>query len=181
MAEREGLLGLTASPLRGRRHCAPTFFRTCGAQVEPAGPHQGLPTLINKKAPGGALLFIGGERGIRTLDTLPYTHFPGVLLQPLGHLSSFLLQLLYILLCYFTHGARGRARYSTASQSHPFGAAVATLRRSFGCASSQPLGHLSGFLAATVLYTSVFLHARSMRACSLFGCASSQPLGHLSG
>ncbi len=32
---------------------------------------------------------IGGEGGIRTLDTgLPYTHFPGVLLQPLGHLSG---------------------------------------------------------------------------------------------
>ena len=31
---------------------------------------------------------IGGERGIRTLDTLlTYTHFPGVLLKPLGHLS----------------------------------------------------------------------------------------------
>ncbi len=28
------------------------------------------------------------EEGIRTLDTLEgYTHFPGVLLQPLGHLS----------------------------------------------------------------------------------------------
>ena len=27
------------------------------------------------------------EEGIRTLDTLPYTHFPGVLLQPLGHLT----------------------------------------------------------------------------------------------
>ena len=31
---------------------------------------------------------IGGERGIRTLDTLPYTHFPGVRLRPLGHLSD---------------------------------------------------------------------------------------------
>ena len=31
----------------------------------------------------------GGEGGIRTLDTLPYTHFPGVLLQPLGHLTVF--------------------------------------------------------------------------------------------
>ena len=31
--------------------------------------------------------FYGGEGGIRTLDTLPYTHFPGVLLRPLGHLS----------------------------------------------------------------------------------------------
>ena len=33
----------------------------------------------------------GGEAGIRTPDTLPYTHFPGVLLQPLGHLTKFLL------------------------------------------------------------------------------------------
>ncbi len=32
----------------------------------------------------------GGERGIRTPDTLPYTHFPGVLLQPLGHLTILL-------------------------------------------------------------------------------------------
>jgi hypothetical protein len=32
--------------------------------------------------------FFGREEGIRTLDTLlEYTHFPGVLLQPLGHLS----------------------------------------------------------------------------------------------
>lgn len=31
----------------------------------------------------------GGEGGIRTLDTLlTYTHFPGVRLQPLGHLSD---------------------------------------------------------------------------------------------
>ena len=30
----------------------------------------------------------GGERGIRTLDELlTHTHFPGVLLKPLGHLS----------------------------------------------------------------------------------------------
>ncbi len=30
----------------------------------------------------------GGERGIRTLDTLlGYTRSPGVLLKPLGHLS----------------------------------------------------------------------------------------------
>jgi hypothetical protein len=33
----------------------------------------------------------GGEGGIRTLGTvLPYTHFPGVLLKPLGHLSEFI-------------------------------------------------------------------------------------------
>ena len=31
---------------------------------------------------------LGGQRGIRTPDTLlTYTRFPGVRLQPLGHLS----------------------------------------------------------------------------------------------
>ena len=31
----------------------------------------------------------GGERGIRTLETLlTFTHFPGVLLQPLGHFTK---------------------------------------------------------------------------------------------
>ena len=35
------------------------------------------------------VLIRGGERGIRTLGTLlTYTHFPGVRLQPLGHLSK---------------------------------------------------------------------------------------------
>ena len=34
-------------------------------------------------------LLNGGEGGIRTLGTLPYTHFPGVLLRPLGHLTTF--------------------------------------------------------------------------------------------
>ena len=34
-------------------------------------------------------LITGGEGGIRTRDTeLPYTRFPGVLLQPLGHLTA---------------------------------------------------------------------------------------------
>ena len=38
----------------------------------------------------------GGEGGIRTLDTvLPYTHFPGVLLQPLGHFSKICTSLTY--------------------------------------------------------------------------------------
>ena len=41
-----------------------------------------------KKGVWGALCSKdGGEGGIRTLDTLPYTHFPGVRLRPLGHLS----------------------------------------------------------------------------------------------
>jgi hypothetical protein len=37
----------------------------------------------------GRFKLFGGERGIRTLDTvLAHTHFPGVLLQPLGHLTK---------------------------------------------------------------------------------------------
>src|SRR5438128_2372471 len=31
---------------------------------------------------------VGGEGGIRTHDTLPYTRFPSVRLRPLGHLST---------------------------------------------------------------------------------------------
>ncbi len=45
---------------------------------------------MRKKSPylrTGSHLKYGGEGGIRTPDTLPYTHFPGVLLQPLGHLT----------------------------------------------------------------------------------------------
>ncbi len=48
---------------------------------------------INEKSPyfrTSSHLKYGGEGGIRTLDTLPYTHFPGVLLQPLGHLTILL-------------------------------------------------------------------------------------------
>src|SRR5690554_5035591 len=49
----------------------------------------------NKKTPALLLGFhIGGEGGIRTLDTLlTYTHFPGVRLHPLGHLSNKLFQI----------------------------------------------------------------------------------------
>jgi hypothetical protein len=57
------------------------------------GTNVGTANPRNNKAPKyGALKYIsGGERGIRTLDTLlTYTHFPGVLLKPLGHLSAIL-------------------------------------------------------------------------------------------
>ncbi len=59
---------------------------------------------IKEKSPyfrTSSCLEYGGEGGIRTPDTLPYTHFPGVLLQPLGHLT--------ILFCCLTAwGATGR-------------------------------------------------------------------------
>lgn len=44
-----------------------------------------------KKPPTSVGGFPCREEGIRTLDTLPYTHFPGVRLRPLGHLSLFIL------------------------------------------------------------------------------------------
>ena len=41
-----------------------------------------------KKPRKAAFCEIGGETGIRTQDALlAHTHFPGVLLRPLGHLS----------------------------------------------------------------------------------------------
>ncbi len=53
----------------------------------------------------GLIAIFGGERGIRTLDTLlTYTHFPGVLFQPLRHLSVFI-QTNYLALC----ASRGNA------------------------------------------------------------------------
>src|SRR5690606_8299270 len=46
-------------------------------------------TLAPIKKPKNRWVFkYGGERGSRTLDTLRYTHFPGVLLRPLGHLTN---------------------------------------------------------------------------------------------
>ena len=90
---------------------------------------------------------VGGEGGIRTLDTLPYTHFPGVLLQPLGHLSKYFLTIRSL--------SRLPVMYGTAHLGvlvirplrglTPSGPPSLTLRRSFGCASSQPLGHLSKY------------------------------------
>ena len=43
-----------------------------------------------KNAPLQGALVLCREKGIRTLDMLPYTRFPSVRLQPLGHLSILL-------------------------------------------------------------------------------------------
>ena len=37
----------------------------------------------------GLIKIRGGGGGIRTLEAFRLTHFPGVLLRPLGHLSTF--------------------------------------------------------------------------------------------
>ena len=106
---RSRLLGpsMGLAPLGQRRRCSktlPAFL--CGQPVRCAlslsnwlspvvEPRSGVlfPPFtenIKEKSPyfrTSSHLKYGGEGGIRTPDTLPYTHFPGVLLQPLGHLT----------------------------------------------------------------------------------------------
>ena len=51
-------------------------------------PHQSRKKRELTRAVEPLKTICGGERGIRTLETLlTLTHFPGVLLQPLGHLT----------------------------------------------------------------------------------------------
>ena len=76
--ERGMIRACRPSPLRGRRP-ADDVLRDFQSLVEP-------PDIYFE----GSNPVIGGERGIRTLETLPFTHFPGVRLQPLGHLSGIL-------------------------------------------------------------------------------------------
>ncbi len=53
------------------------------------GSNQIIPHRHIQKSPARRLGFFvyGGEGGIRTLGALRHTHFPGVLLRPLGHLT----------------------------------------------------------------------------------------------
>ncbi len=77
---------LRGSPLAGSRSvqlALPVVEPRSGVLIPPVEN-------IKEKSPyfrTGSHLEYGGEGGIRTPDTLPYTHFPGVLLQPLGHLT----------------------------------------------------------------------------------------------
>ena len=91
MAVRGGIDSLR-SPLRGSPLTAfavcPTGCASCRTPV--GGSHPPPTENIKEKSPyfrTSSHLEYGGEGGIRTPDTLPYTHFPGVLLQPLGHLT----------------------------------------------------------------------------------------------
>ena len=78
---------LWGSPLTAFAVC-PTGCASCRTPV--GGSHPPRTENIKEKSPyfrTSSHLEYGGEGGIRTPDTLPYTHFPGVLLQPLGHLT----------------------------------------------------------------------------------------------
>ncbi len=88
----EGGIDSLRSPLRGSLLTAfavcPTGCASCRTPV--GGSHPPCTENIKEKSPyfrTSSHLEYGGEGGIRTPDTLPYTHFPGVLLQPLGHLT----------------------------------------------------------------------------------------------
>ena len=66
----------------------PTGCASCRTPVGGSHPPTGVQHAKKKPAFSCELFFkYGGEGGVRTPDTLPYTHFPGVLLQPLGHLT----------------------------------------------------------------------------------------------
>ena len=72
----------------------------------------------------------GGERGIRTLDTgLPYTHFPGVRLQPLGHLSVFSMYLFFLFTQVPARALRAGERDGFRKQSLVFFTPSGRLRR----------------------------------------------------
>ncbi len=104
MAVRGGLTRCArpAGSLFATLSVCPTGCASCRTPV--GGSHSPQRrTTCEKKPVFSCELFYkyGGEGGIRTPDTLPYTHFPGVLLQPLGHLT--------ILFCCLTAwGATGR-------------------------------------------------------------------------
>ncbi len=77
------------SPLRGSPLTACAVCPTgCASCRTPVGGSHPPAENIKKRARTcvRALLEYGGE-GDSNPDTLPYTHFPGVLLQPLGHLT----------------------------------------------------------------------------------------------
>ncbi len=72
------LLSLNSLPFAALSLCAALLL--CTAPLPLCGPSSSLWPLY---------LAPGGESGIRTRDTLlRYTHFPGALLKPLGHLSN---------------------------------------------------------------------------------------------
>ncbi len=79
---------------RQARNCPRRVRAFPFALTENEGNAQGSEFFINPLSSNIECGLHGGEGGIRTLDTLfTYTHFPGVLFQPLRHLSTEILRL----------------------------------------------------------------------------------------
>ncbi len=77
------------SPLRAARLLRARSVQLAAPVVEPRSGFSSPCGEYKEKSPyfrTGSHLEYGGE-GDSNPDTLPYTHFPGVLLQPLGHLT----------------------------------------------------------------------------------------------
>ena len=97
MAVRRGLTRFArpAGSLFAVLSVCPTGCASSRTPVRASHPRQAVQYAKKKPVLAYELFFkYGGEAGIRTPDTLPYTHFPGVLLQPLGHLT------ILLFLCY---------------------------------------------------------------------------------
>jgi hypothetical protein len=97
----------------------------------------------------------GREEGIRTLETFRFTHFPGVRLQPLGHLSiNFLNYATTLYPCFsMSQGAR-RMLVTPYFLYFALRAIIEKTSIMFKIAPgnfSQPLGHLSINLLAVIL------------------------------
>ena len=139
------------------------------------------PSLPIKKAPERGL-FIGREDGIRTHETFRFTHFPGVRLQPLGHLSMNLLvqSLLYTILFFLCQGARSLRviRHIVCLTLRVIIEEASIMFKIAPGDFSQPLGHLSmNLLVQSLLYTVLFFCAKAHAACALFDTSCASPFG----
>ena len=98
--EGNGMLGITSrfarrdpvgGELQPKTKMAPfgRIFFTCQPSLKPPSGMARMAREKNSLRKRRLFWFlVGGERGIRTLDTLRYTRFPGVPVQPLLHLSG---------------------------------------------------------------------------------------------
>ncbi len=118
-------------------------LRRCRLRLQPGEPkasnqvHPARRTKAKSPSRGRAFCFqYGGEGGIRTPDTLPYTHFPGVLLQPLGHLTTLFVKWHRTAICLST----GRYIRGKALEGQPLFQANKRVRRGF---EQTPKRHLA--------------------------------------
>ena len=92
----------------------------------------------------------GREEGIRTLETFRFTHFPGVLLQPLGHLSkNFFISTYYLISVYSVPKEHAACSLCCTSCASPLWGHFREASKMFKIAPgnfSQLLGHLSKYL-----------------------------------
>ena len=125
----------TATHTAGRPTVA--SFRTWRSSSVAVAQRSQAPNLLKERVTSG------GERGIRTLGTFPYTRFPVVHLRPLGHLSKLLMPPLFPvaafqnLLRLHAHGV------STLAEREGFEPPIPCGTPDFESGAFSQLGHLS--------------------------------------